>query len=243
MKYIGPLLFALGVVLSISFGAKVPESMKDTAEQQIVDAKAANAAEKAAEKAKAADDKKNGVQEVEKVPGPKAAAKLRAAALETLEGKKVRDIKFEMPTTQWYFFGGILCAGAGLGVWWKEVLSSRANTNNESGDQQNPVAILKETVAAVDAYSPERDANAICQRVDELLAEFIVPMMDARQTLLTELGMNSGAEILVIEAAGERLLNRAWSAAADGDLDESIVSIGKARQAFHEAQAIVDSLE
>ena len=242
MKYVGPLLFSLGVVIAISGGAKVPETRQQAAAAKV---KAAN--DEAA--VTAAKEKAEGPKEVR----PKPESELRTTALTNIANKEAdekktkpaaKEIKLEMPTTKWYFLCGILCAGAGLGLWWKDIFSSRATAAlaDSKDDSANPLALLKETLAALQAFRlRDRDAEELCGQVDAILTQFVLPMMDVRQKLTERLGMNVGAEILVTAAAGERMLNRAWSAAADGDMDEALESVRMAKLAFAEAQAIVDS--
>lgn len=242
MKYVGPLLFSLGVVIAISGGAKVPETRQ----------------QEAAAKVKAANDDEAATVAKEKVEGPKEVrpkpeSELRTTALtniakENADDKKTKptaakEIKLEMPTTKWYFLCGILCAGAGLGLWWKDIFSSRAIAAmaDSKDDSMNPLALLKETLAGLQEFRlRDRDAEELCEQVDAILTRFVLPMMDVRQKLTDRLGMNVGAEILVTAAAGERMLNRAWSAAADGDMDEALESVRMAKLTFAEAQAIVD---
>ena len=57
------------------------------------------------------------------------------------------------------------------------------------------------------------------------------------------IGMSHGAEILVATAYGERMLNRVWSAAADGYLEEARSSFREASSAFDEAATMMTSVE
>ena len=54
--------------------------------------------------------------------------------------------------------------------------------------------------------------------------------------------MDEGAQILVTMAYGERMLNRAWSASADGHIQEARGCIPEALAAFEEAYAKAVSL-
>ena len=51
--------------------------------------------------------------------------------------------------------------------------------------------------------------------------------------------MEKGAEILVTLAFGERMMNRVWSAAADGHLPEATASLNESTDAFIEAAALL----
>jgi hypothetical protein len=60
---------------------------------------------------------------------------------------------------------------------------------------------------------------------------------DARESLTHLYGLQAYADIMSAFAAGERYLNRVWSASADGYADEAMEYIGRARQQFEEARA------
>ena len=83
------------------------------------------------------------------------------------------------------------------------------------------------------------DPEALTERVDSLLNEFVLPFAQVRQVLVDRLGMEKGAETLVIVAFGERLLNRVWTAAADGHLPEARACFPEAYDAFVEARTTV----
>ena len=78
------------------------------------------------------------------------------------------------------------------------------------------------------------DTEALCDRVDSILQEYVIPFAMARHKVVEKLGMDKGAELLVVVAYGERMLNRAWSAAADQHAPESVASIEEACEAFQE---------
>ena len=87
------------------------------------------------------------------------------------------------------------------------------------------------------------DGNAITERVEKILEHTVLPFAEARQKLFDRLGMRAGADLLVTAAYGERMLNRTWSAAADGHLVEARSSFREATQAFDEAAAMVSSAD
>ena len=52
--------------------------------------------------------------------------------------------------------------------------------------------------------------------------------------------MDKGAEVLVVVAYGERMLNRVWSAAGDEHLLEARTCLPEAQEAFAEAVALLN---
>ena len=61
--------------------------------------------------------------------------------------------------------------------------------------------------------------------------------VEARESMAHLYGLQAYADIMSAFAAGERYLNRVWSASADGYADEAMDYIGRARQQFEEARA------
>lgn len=63
---------------------------------------------------------------------------------------------------------------------------------------------------------------------------------EARQSLAHIYGLQAYADIMSAFAAGERYLNRVWSASADGYVDEAREYIGRATEQFEEARTRLD---
>jgi len=74
-------------------------------------------------------------------------------------------------------------------------------------------------------------------RIDELFLEDLAMFVDARESLAHRYGLAAYADVMSCFAAGERYLNRVWSASADGYIDEVNAYLDKAQGQF------VDSLE
>ena len=74
-------------------------------------------------------------------------------------------------------------------------------------------------------------------RIDELFIDDIDKFVDARESIAHRYGLAAYGEVMSTFAAGERYLNRVWSASADGYIDEVNAYLEKAREQF------VDSLE
>jgi hypothetical protein len=84
------------------------------------------------------------------------------------------------------------------------------------------------------------DADSIMNRVDELLNGYVLPFAEVRSRVIDRFGMEQGAEILVVMAYGERILNRVWTAAADGHLPEARTCYVEAAEALRESQALFE---
>ena len=79
------------------------------------------------------------------------------------------------------------------------------------------------------------DTYAMRHRIDELFIEDLNNFVEARRSIVHAHGLNAYAEVMSDFAAGERYLNRVWSASADGYVDEVNTYIEKAQCQFVEA--------
>ncbi|MCZ6508515.1 MAG: hypothetical protein O7A04_10795 [Acidobacteria bacterium] len=62
-------------------------------------------------------------------------------------------------------------------------------------------------------------------------------IIQARESISHRFGLQAYAEVMNAFAAGERYLNRVWSASTDGYIDEAHTYIDKARGEFENALA------
>jgi len=71
--------------------------------------------------------------------------------------------------------------------------------------------------------------------IDKLFREDLNNFADARESLKHLYGLQAFADVMSAFAAGERYLNRVWSASTDGYVDEVLLYVGKAKTQFLEA--------
>jgi hypothetical protein len=76
-------------------------------------------------------------------------------------------------------------------------------------------------------------------RIDELFIDDLNNFVEARQSIVHAHGLNTYAEVMSNFAAGERYLNRVWSASADGYVDEVNTYLEKAQNQFIQALHII----
>ena len=92
--------------------------------------------------------------------------------------------------------------------------------------------------------APERErTKTIIHRLDAIKEAHLAPFVAARSGLMARHGVAGYARLMGPFAAGERHLNRAWSAAADDVVPESIASLEQALAAFDAARARLVELE
>lgn len=78
--------------------------------------------------------------------------------------------------------------------------------------------------------------SEITQFIDEELTEDFRTFADGRESMIAEYGLQKFADVMSLFAAGERAVNRAWSAAADGYVDEAETCIERGLAMLRKAQ-------
>ena len=146
------------------------------------------------------------------------------------------------PDTLPEFTIAFIATVVGLIIWWKDVFAQRKASQAAESDESNPLTLLAGLAPQLSDLASSIDqleGEAITAHVEQILEHTVLPFAEARQKLFDRLGMRAGADLLVTAAYGERMLNRTWSAAADGHLTEARSSFREATQAFDEAAAML----
>ena len=148
----------------------------------------------------------------------------------------------DFPDTTGIFIAGAVVAILGT-ILWRKAVARKASEALQESNETDAIGLLKNAIGPCRALREDISTltpNAICDRIDQLLNEYILPFADNRQQVLNRLGMNEGAELLVTIAYGERMLNRTWSAASDGYPQEALAVYPDAVDAFEEAIQILE---
>ncbi len=72
--------------------------------------------------------------------------------------------------------------------------------------------------------------------IDRHFREDLTAFADARESMQHAFGLQAYADIMSAFAAGERYINRVWTASADGYVDEVMAYLEKAQRQFSEAR-------
>lgn len=139
----------------------------------------------------------------------------------------------------WAAFVPALLLGA-AGLWMvkrEEHAASRSEevlTANQAhlGDSLQRVV---EQLRDLDATKGTLGPSALRDEVDERFRSDLHRFAEARGTLSHLYGLQTYAEIMSSFATGERYLNRVWSSAADGYVEEARTYVGKALEQFEES--------
>ncbi|MDA7859315.1 hypothetical protein N9B05_05785, partial [Mariniblastus sp.] len=94
---------------------------------------------------------------------------------------------------------------------------------------------LEGMLESIDELPPSQ----ITARIDEQLADDFREFADGRNLITTEYGLDVFADVMTQFASGERSVNRAWSAAADGYIDEAETCLKRGRDMLQEAQRLL----
>jgi hypothetical protein len=105
------------------------------------------------------------------------------------------------PDTIPVFIAGILAAVAGVEIWWwhRSILRLLAG-DGDSDAPGNPFVILGQLVPAlteVEARIDDMRSSEIESAIDDISSRFVTPFVEGRQTLIDQLGLKVGANILV----------------------------------------------
>lgn len=97
---------------------------------------------------------------------------------------------------------------------------------------------LGRVVADIEVLDREKDAVNVYDlrhRIDDTFVEDLAAFVEARESIGHSFGLQAYADVMNHFAAGERYLNRVWSASTDGYVDEAHEYIGRAHSQFSQA--------
>ena len=110
-------------------------------------------------------------------------------------------------------------------------------------DIQESLANIVEKITRLNQEKTSINPYDLRHRIDELFPDDLSKFVDAREAIGHVYGLQAYADLMSIFAAGERYLNRVWSASADGYINECHTYLEKAREQFTETQEKLNTLE
>ena len=211
MKHVGYLLFGLGIAIAVCGAAKLPVLRPDAQ------------------------------------PEPESAATVAERVDATRSATRSGEANFfsRFPDTMRVFVGGALLGLLGLVLWrlGQKAETAEAASIGTEDQADDPIALLRSLQQPARKLAAEIDSlgsEEILERLDELNERFVLPFAEARMRVIDRKGMSVGADILATAAVGERMLNRTWSAAADGHLQEARSAYDEAVEAFTAAVCLME---
>ena len=147
----------------------------------------------------------------------------------------------------WTWFVPVLAIGV-IGLWiFKKAHHGEARASHRlSGNIQiletSIENILRnlETINADSANLPVYEARF---EIDRLLREDLNDFANARESMQHVFGLQGYADVMSAFAAGERYINRVWSASTDGYVDEVHNYLDRATRQFREARALFTEMQ
>jgi len=94
---------------------------------------------------------------------------------------------------------------------------------------------IVENITCLNDQKQSINTYDIRHRIDELFLENLTNFVQARQSIAHVYGLAAYGDVMSSFAAGERYLNRVWSASADGYIDEVNTYLDKAQAQFVES--------
>jgi hypothetical protein len=94
---------------------------------------------------------------------------------------------------------------------------------------------IVENLTRLNTEKESIDPYDVRHRIDELFADDIDVFVQGRESIAHAYSLRAYADVMSSFAAGERYLNRAWSASADGYVDEVNAYLDKARTQLAES--------
>jgi len=130
----------------------------------------------------------------------------------------------EWNTINWpWFIASIVVGVVGIAIFRTGKKASTTQFEKTQADYATlgpTIGRLSQSVANIRKDLPKLAPSEITKRIDDTCAEDFNTFVEARESIIGEKGMPEYANVMTQFAAAERAVNRAWSAGADGYLDE-----------------------
>lgn len=150
-------------------------------------------------------------------------------------------------SVNWIYYGLSFVLGV-AGVILLRVTSHSQVTSSHKleTDIQTLHTAISTVVKELSAFISDWETTDVYDVHDQIDARLMAPINDfvmAREAMIPVFGLNGYAEVMTRFATGERMINRAWSASADGYIDEVWASIELARNHLSDAQLRLSQLK
>ncbi len=113
----------------------------------------------------------------------------------------------------------------------REVRATERLVSNMRAIQES-LRRIAQNMTQLNSEKQSIDPYDIRHRLEELFADDLSTFIAARETIAHSYGLAAYADVMSSFAAGERYLNRAWCASADGYVDEVHQYLDKAKEQF-----------
>jgi hypothetical protein len=140
----------------------------------------------------------------------------------------------------WLLFLPVILLGASGAVLVKRSQRAMAShshvLNGHRNDLQQSLDNIVSSLELLDAGKQDIPTYDMRFEIDRLLRSDLTRFADARDSMKTLFGLQTFADIMSSFAAGERYINRIWSASTDGYQDEVLMYVEKSLHQFYDAR-------
>ncbi len=170
---------------------------------------------------------------------PEIVKQLQESA-EPVERVRVKSFKLSRWTHLPYF--GLACAGLLAGAFLtRRGAAHDAKLAEEQAGHDDAVTpekavielrtVVRSLLEDIPTLGDEHHAcHTITLRLGDAISDYVPAVADQRELLVGKMGLGRYAGVMDVFSAAERSMNRAWSAAADENLDESVESLKRAAE-------------
>jgi len=157
-----------------------------------------------------------------------------------------KGVAWSLDTAPWSAFNLGVLSGL-IGVFMVR-MGHRSHAGDKDRQSNNLGAIgesLEELVRHAETLESEREVRNVYEfhdRIDKLFPDALDRFVQARESVIHAYSMQDYANLMNHFAAGERSINRVWSASVDGYIDEVQDYIAKAAVHFREARQLFTEL-
>jgi len=147
----------------------------------------------------------------------------------------------------WSWFAPVLMVGVTALVVFRKAHHGEAKSSHRlSGNMQTLDSSLTSILANLESLH-EASANLPVYEarfeIDRLLRKDLNSFANARESMMHVFGLQHYADVMSAFAAGERYINRVWSASTDGYEDEVRNYLDRATRQFREARTLFSALQ
>lgn len=200
--------------------------------------KAKSAARAAAEAAKQANDDKAADEDSKEV---------KSFGKKEFTAKRTSLIVNKWPTVNWLWYGLSMAFGiVGVVLLRKTSKSAETESTRVAGEYSivsSKLAELNQRIGELRTNLDDLAPQDVVEFIDQTCSEPFADFADARNALVQRFGLHPFAEIMTQFASSERFLNRAWSAAADGYMNEVRDSVERSNAHILRASELLKKYE
>jgi len=147
----------------------------------------------------------------------------------------------------WVWFVPVLSVGVLALVVFRRAHHGEAKASHRLSGNLNTLdttlANILENLEKLNADSANLPVYEARFEIDKLLREDLNSFANARESMKHIFGLQNYADVMSAFAAGERYINRVWSASTDGYVDEVREYLNRATHQFREARLLLTNLQ